>query len=152
VPEQQLAFSTNLFNVDKATEKAVSNLENPYKILLDNKAELIEGFLNDLEYHPNAQLLDNQTYRTTKQTLTTLQNQIAGFYQRLQPNYQTTLTSTDGLATKRTLTAATSSSAQSSTQKLDVDPASYIKGIFVRSNSTPTLTNVVYSELNAEEF
>lgn len=151
-PEQQLAFSMNFFNADKNTEKILNNLENPYKVLLDNKAEVINGFLNDLEYHPNAQYLDEQTYQTTKQTLTTLQTQIAGFYQRLTPRYQTTLQTQDNLTTKRTLTAATSSSAQSSIQQLNIDPASYIQGIFVRSNSTPTLTNVVYSTLNAEEF
>jgi hypothetical protein len=91
IKEQQLAFSTTLFNVDNATEKAITNLENPYKILLDNRADAVNGILYDLENHPNAQLLDDATYQTTKHTLTTLQNQIAGFYQRIQPSQQTTL-------------------------------------------------------------
>jgi hypothetical protein len=155
VPEQQLAFSTHLFNVDKTTEKIISTSENPYKILLDDKAKIISGFLNDLENNPNSELLDDTTYQTTKRSLTSLQNQLTNFYQRLTPTYQTTLTTKEGTSsqtTNRTLTAATSSTTANSTQQLNIDPSAYIKGVFVRNNSTPMLTNVVYSKSNAEEF
>jgi hypothetical protein len=153
--EQQLAFSTNLFTVDKNTKKIVTNLENPYQILLDNKANTINGFLSDLENNPN--VLTPDIHQFTKNTLLALQGQIAGFYQRTTPTYQTSLqtkttTNSANSTSNKLLTAATSNGGGTSVQKLDIDPASHIEGVFARNKSNANFTNVVYSTLNAQDF
>jgi hypothetical protein len=152
---EKLAFNVNLFTMDKATESRITNLENPYKILLDNKAPVIEGFLKELnENSPAYVRMTPQQYETTKQTLSTLSTQIAGFYQQLTPSYQTTLQTKTGTSSKKMLTAqqSTSTVQPSATQTLSIDPSAYVKGIFAKNISAPKLTKVVYSDVNAEKI
>ncbi|MDR0650312.1 MAG: hypothetical protein LBG59_02655 [Candidatus Peribacteria bacterium] len=110
------------------------------------------------EINANAPELLNMTpveYQRNKQNLTKLKNQLAGFYQRLQPQYQTTLQTKQGnqTAQKNLVAATTTTTSSSSSQSMSFDPAAYINGIFAPTNSDPAkLTKVVYSELNAEQI
>jgi hypothetical protein len=157
-PEQkQIAFNLNWFNADTTTKQALATMEHPYKILLENKAPIIEGFLNEINSNPPELLnMTPAEYQRNKQTLTNLQRQLAGFYQRFQPQYQTTLQTKQGNQTaQKNLIAQTSPAAtsSSSTQSMSFDPAAYVNGIFAPTKSNPSqLTKIVYSELNAEQI
>ncbi|MDR2415345.1 MAG: hypothetical protein LBD75_01710, partial [Candidatus Peribacteria bacterium] len=153
--QKQIAFNFNWFNADTTTKQLLTTMEHPYKILLDNKAPIIEGFLNEI--NTNSPELLNMTpaeYQRNKQTLTNLKHQLAGFYQRLQPQYQTTLqTKQSNQTAQKSLVAATTPTSSSSNQSMSFDPAAYINGIFAPTNSSPSnLTKVVYSEFNAEQI
>ncbi|MDR2191134.1 MAG: hypothetical protein LBP53_08475 [Candidatus Peribacteria bacterium] len=156
--EKNLAFNLNFFNVDQGTEKLLTTMENPYKILLDNKAPIIDNFLNEINTtSPELLNMTLPEYQRNKQTLSTLKNQLAGFYQRLQPTYQTSLQTKQGSSTTKTLTAQSKgTTAASSSQSMSIDPAAYVNGIFVKTNSSTatksSLTKVVYSERNAESI
>jgi hypothetical protein len=87
-----LAFNFNLFNLDPTTEKLLTTAENPYKTLLENKAPIIDAFLETLEGNTPADLqMTPIEYQTQKSNLTTLKHQLAGFYQTTQLNQQTKL-------------------------------------------------------------
>jgi hypothetical protein len=87
-----LAFNFNLFNLDPTTEKLLTTAENPYKTLFENKAPIIDAFLETLEGNTPADLqMTPIEYQTQKSNLTTLKHQLAGFYQTTQLNQQTKL-------------------------------------------------------------
>lgn len=152
--EKMLTFDANLFNLSKDTQEKISNLENPYKLLLDNKSPIINGFLAEIENNsPELLNMTTDEYLYYKKQLTTLKNQVATFYQKIQPTYQTTLqqsTKGNSTTTTKTLTAATSSTTSSNNQTVQVDPSAYVQGIFAKSKDSKNLTKVVYSEPNSD--
>lgn len=154
VEEEMLAFDTTLFTLSKNTEEKISTLENPYKLLLDNKSPIINGFLDEIENN-NPEVLNMTTneYIYHKKQLTNLKNQIATFYQRIQGNQQTSLQNKNSSVTnKKTLTAATTSNSNSNSQTVQVDPSAYVQGIFTKTKDSQKLTKVVYSEIESEKI
>lgn len=153
--EKTLAFNTQLFNIDEKTEKILNNIENPYKILLDNKAPIIDGFLNAIETNNASDLnMSHTQYYNTKQQLQSMKNQIAGLYQRILPQQQTQLIAKNtDQPTQKTLTSQSNgtNSAEGILQST-FDPASYVSGIYVKRDSSPKISKVVYSETNAENI
>jgi hypothetical protein len=149
-----LAFNFNLFTVSPETEKLITTAENPYKILLENKAPIINAFLEEINGSTPTQLnMTSEEYQINKSNLTNLKQQIAGFYQRLQPAQQTTLiTKAEGITTNRQLTAGPTTASTANNQSSQIDPSAYINGIFSPTKDGKSLTKVVYSAENTKSI
>ncbi|MDR0283210.1 MAG: hypothetical protein LBI53_08250 [Candidatus Peribacteria bacterium] len=147
--EEQLAFNINLFNLDQQTKNRILSLENPYLLLLDNKKAFIDGFMQEFNANTAQELQVSEAfYSQTKNNLQQLQTQIAGLYKTLQPQYQTFLTNNQMGTSKKTLTAG-GGSISPNQAITSIDPASYIKGIYIPTENRE-LTKALYSDKNAE--
>ncbi|MDR0607403.1 MAG: hypothetical protein LBG52_03435 [Candidatus Peribacteria bacterium] len=150
-----LAFHFNLFTIDPTTEKLLTDTENPYKILLENKAPIIDAFLETLEGNTPSDLQMTPTeYQIQKNNLTTLKTQLAGFYQTIQPNQQTKLLTKneDSSSTKQLIVQTNPTASAGSNSATQIDPAAYVNGIFAKTKDGKKLTKVVYSESNATKI
>lgn len=155
---KNLAFDFSLFEVDERTKNKVVTSENPYKMMLDNRVNIVSWFMNALNTNSAEDLwMDRLTYNSSKTYFSDLQGQLAGFYQYLTPNQQITLTPKIAMNAepvnneRKTLVVAWNNIwwvGQSSSTTLNVNE--YTKWVWVKNKSW-SLTNALYSAYNTQK-
>ncbi|MBQ7073670.1 hypothetical protein IJM86_01100 [bacterium] len=154
----ELAYSTPFFTTTNDTIQILNSLENPLELILDNKLEIVNGYLNALKNHNAEQLQISQSdYMQKQQNLQKMKEGMIGIYKIIKQKNPTLLAykengeiTTEKIKNQeeqelKTLLSATNNNTDTTTSSLAIDPSAYIKGIFVKNNKG-SLTKAVYSE------
>jgi hypothetical protein len=90
--DSELAYSTPFFTTTNDTIQILNNLENPLELILDNKLEIVDGYLNALNNHNAEQLQITQSdYDHKKKNLQSIKDGMIGIYKTIKQKEPTIL-------------------------------------------------------------
>ena len=159
--DKLLTFNVQLFNLDSSTKETVKSISNinPYRSLLENKQEIIDGYWNAINNNTSESLwLTKSEYLVLRNNIWSMKKQISTLYSIVTPVSSTELVAKNGgVSVDRSLVAAWEWSRIWSNMEVAsaVDPAAFSNWVYEKMTTWKEvwkLTKVVNSDSFVEDI